>query len=839
MADQAEGRHPMRKANVLNRLKAALKTAVAACALMPANLAMAQGADEPFGRIATPFGVSVGTFEIIQFAMFLGAMGAALLSAGWLIRERGKISSENQILRDKVAELNAAMQRNDALLNMKDQRVIVWNGTETRPSVIGALPDETGAPADRATFLAFGRWLRVDSVAGLERALSALRDKAQAFDLVVETVRGIPLEVQGRSTGAYAVARFVNLGELQANHALLKAENRQLGEALSTLRNLLNAVDMPVWTRDLETRLNWVNAAYAKAVEASDPHIVLAENRELFGSQARQRIERDKAVQNRFNDRLSTVIEGDRHMFTVTDVAGEGGSAGLAADISDIEQVREEFERTVLSHSDTLDQLNTAVAIFDPDMRLQFFNQAFAKLWDLEPAFLDSRPNNPMLLDRLRSDGKLPEQPEWRRWKESMLSAYRAVEPEEHWWYLPDRRTIRVIANPHPKGGVTWIFENLTEKFDLEGRYNTLIKVQGQTLDNLVEGVAVFGSDGRIRLSNQAFATLWKLSPEMVIEGQHISNIRAACEPVSDAHHWETFVTTVTGFNDKRDAVSGQVELSAGSILSYALVPLPNGQTMLTFVDVTDSVLVERALTEKNEALELADHLKNDFVQHVSYELRSPLTNIIGFTELLRTPSTGDLNLKQREYLDHISTSSSVLLTIVNDILDLATVDAGIMELDISDVPIADTMDAAAEKIADRLRELHIDLAVETTSGVFRADVSRVKQVLFNLLSNAASYAPEGSTIRLRSWQEPAFTAFSVHDDGPGIPQDVLDSAFKRFESHTNGGRRRGAGLGLSIVKGFVELHGGTVQIDTGPGKGTTVTCRFPQEIEPFREAAE
>ncbi|TIT17080.1 MAG: alkaline phosphatase, partial [Mesorhizobium sp.] len=105
-----------------------------------------------------------------------------------------------------------------------------------------------------------------------------------------------------------------------------------------------------------------------------------------------------------------------------------------------------------------------------------------------------------------------------------------------------------------------------------------------------------------------------------------------------------------------------------------------------------DSVNVERALKDKNEALEKSDQLKNEFVQHVSYELRSPLTNIIGFTELLSLPSTGPLSQKQREYVEHVGSSSSVLLTIVNDILDLATVDAGIMELDISEVHVDRTI---------------------------------------------------------------------------------------------------------------------------------------------------
>jgi signal transduction histidine kinase len=252
-------------------------------------------------------------------------------------------------------------------------------------------------------------------------------------------------------------------------------------------------------------------------------------------------------------------------------------------------------------------------------------------------------------------------------------------------------------------------------------------------------------------------------------------------------------------------------------------------------------VNIERALKEKNEALERADQLKNDFVQHVNYELRSPLTNIIGFTELMTLDATGPLNAKQRDYIDHISSSSSVLLTIVNDILDLATVDAGIMELDISDVPIRQTVEAAAELVGERLREhsirLEFDLAAAPKS--FRADGNRVRQILFNLLANAANYAPEHSTVTLASRLRGDAIEFSVHDDGPGMPPEILDTVFRRFEPRSNGGRRRGAGLGLSIVKGFVELHRGSVEIDSGKGKGTTVTCRFPLSPESYRTAAE
>lgn len=828
------------KRSVLSRLQTRALSAVSALPII-LTASFSAHAEDMLGLIDTPFGMKVGTFEVVQFAMFLGAMGAALLSAGWLIRERSRIAHENRHLRDKVADLNVTVQRNEALLNLKDQRVIVWEGSSSTPVLIGSLPPEIGVPESRSLFLAFGRWLRVESVTLLDRSVSALREKARPFDIAIETSKGTPLEVQGRTSGGYAIVRFINPGEVRAAQAMLKAENYHLSEAVATLRGLLDAIDMPAWSRSSEGQLNWVNLAYAKAVDERDPNSAVRDGRELFGIQARERIERDKTLNRKFHDQLSTVVGGDRHVFSVTDIAASNGSAGMAIDISEAELIREEFKRTVLNHSDTLDQLNSAVAMFDANRKLQFFNQAFAKLWGLETPFLESNPDNAMLLDRFRSDGILPEQPDWRRWKEQVLSAYHSIESQEYVWHLTDGRTLRVIVNPQPKGGVTWVFENLTEKLELESRYNTLIKVQGQTLDYLAEGVAVFGSDGKVRLANPAFASLWSLKSEQVAEGTHISAIRRVCEPVSDADNWESFVTTVTGFDDERRSLSGHIELTTGKILSYATAPLPNGQTMLTFVDVTDSVQVERALKEKNEALERTDELKNDFVQHVSYELRSPLTNIMGFTELLQTPMTGPLNDRQRDYLDHIGTSSSVLLTIVNDILDLATVDAGIMELDISDVSVTDAVTVASEKVADRLKEHNIllDTRIETGTGSFRADAARIKQVLSNLLSNAANYAPEGSTITLKCWREQTEMVFSVMDNGPGMPDYVLNSIFKRFQPYPNGGRKRGAGLGLSIVKGFVELHGGTVDIDSSAGKGTLVTCRFPLEARSFSLAAE
>ena len=786
-------------------------------------------------------GLSVGTLEVIQLAVFAGVMGAALLSAIFLIRERQRTAAENLELRGRVADLGASLQRSEALLNLRDQRVLVWNSDKKKPELIGSLPAESGAPDERGSFLAFGRWLMPRSAAALESAVATLREKGVPFDLVAEAQNGAPLEIHGRKSAAFVIVRFVSLSETQRSQARLRLENHRLVADHDNMLGVLESLDMPFWLRAADGRLKWVNRAYAAAVESPAAEDALRDGKELLGTQAREAIAKHHLSRPIFQQNLSTVISGDRKVFAVSDFAGGEGSAGIAVDESDIEAMRAEHERTLRSHADTLDQLTTAVAIFDNGEKLRFYNQAFQKLWDLDPAFLDSAPDNALLIDRLRSEGKLAEQPEWRRWKENLLGAYRAVDSQVHWWHLPDGRTIRVVANPQPKGGVTWVFENLTEKIDLESRYATAVRVQGETLDNLAEGVAVFGPDGRIRLSNPAFAGMWSLPADIVAQNTHISAIRARCDQLAKASPWPEFVAAVTGFDEERRDQHGQTELTNGTVVRHALIHLPNGQVMMTFVDVTDRVNVERALHEKNEALQKADQLKNDFVQHVSYELRSPLTNIIGFTELLSLPSTGPLTPRQQEYVEHIGSSSGVLLTIVNDILDLATVDAGIMELDITEVGVERTMKAAAELIADRLEEHSIVLRVDAAAAPksFHGDETRVRQILYNLLSNAVNYAPDGSTVLLGCRRSEAGVEFWVHDDGPGMPPEVLDTVFRRFEPRANGGRRRGAGLGLSIVKSFVELHGGTVRIDTTPGSGTTVTCSFPDAPAGMRAAAE
>ena len=443
-----------------------------------------------------------------------------------------------------------------------------------------------------------------------------------------------------------------------------------------------------------------VNAAYARAVEAKDGTEALQRGIELFDRAAREELFRAHEAEKSYGGRLPAIVAGSRRIFDVLTFPARRGSAGIAIDATEIETMRAEVARMADAHRRTLDQLATGVAIFAADQRLVFYNAAYRSLWDLDAAFLDQGPTDSAVLEQLRGDDKLPAEKDFREWKAALHEAYRALEPQEQTWHLPDGRTVRVSTTPNPEGGVIYLFHDVTRRLDLERRYDSLIRVQGETLDNLTEAVAVFASDGRLRLFNPVFARMWRLEPPSLSERPHIEAVIGWCQALAgDNPIWQRLRATVTAIDD-RLTVAGRIERRDGSVVDCATVPLPDGATLVTFQDVTDSVNVERALRERNEALEEADKIKIDFVHHVSYELRSPLTNIIGFSHFLGDPVTGPLSEKQREYLGYIQVSTNALLAIINNILDLATIDAGAMRLNLGPVDIRKTMELGGRRRA-------------------------------------------------------------------------------------------------------------------------------------------
>ncbi|MBT3171965.1 MAG: sensor histidine kinase, partial [Rhodospirillaceae bacterium] len=272
-----------------------------------------------------------------------------------------------------------------------------------------------------------------------------------------------------------------------------------------------------------------------------------------------------------------------------------------------------------------------------------------------------------------------------------------------------------------------------------------------------------------------------------------------------------------------------------GKVLDCTYVPLPDGATLITYMDITDSFQVERALRDRAQALETADRLKSEFIANVSYELRTPLNTVIGFTEILANQYFGQLNERQQEYVSGILQSSQQLLSLINNILDLATIEAGLMVLEIESIDLRATLITMLNLVQERVRtkRLQVEFDCAEDIGRLEADERRLKQIVFNLLNNAIKYTPAGGEITLGASAKGSDILISVSDSGIGIAHDEHDHAFERFWQADNPlARQGGTGLGLSLVKNFVELHGGTVTLDSDLDHGTTVSCLFPRHHE-------
>jgi len=229
--------------------------------------------------------------------------------------------------------------------------------------------------------------------------------------------------------------------------------------------------------------------------------------------------------------------------------------------------------------------------------------------------------------------------------------------------------------------------------------------------------------------------------------------------------------------------------------------------------------------------LEAASRHKSEFLANMSHELRTPLNAIIGFSQVLREKLFGELNEKQEEYVADILSSSDHLLALINDILDLSKIEAGQVELEIAPFSLREALERGVVMVKERAIKngVELGLALDGSVGVVEADERRIRQVVFNVLTNAVKFTPAGGSVEVRSSQVDGEVRVSVVDTGPGIAEEDHERIFEEFQQTEIGiEQREGTGLGLALSKRLIELHGGRIWVESAPGKGSTFTFALP-----------
>ena len=717
-----------------------------------------------------------------------------------------------------IRETQAQVERSNLFLTADRQLLVAWSGPKGEPEFEGdpGIVLETTTPQ---RVLAFGDWLAPEDARRLDHKVMQLRSEGVAFSEQVNSLRGDHVEIEGRPVAGRAVMAIkIATGERLALARMIDEKNA-LESAQKQLQTVLEAIPQPVWLRDRAGNLGWVNSAYAQAVDATGPDVVLTTQAEILDSDDRAVIRRTQANAGRYQGSVTAIFAGQRRKVDVVEVAGPEGGGGFALDISELEATRLALERQMEAHVRTLDELPTAVAIFDRQQRLTYSNRAFADLFALDATFLASQPANGELLDQLRSKGRLPEASDYRQWKATLLAQYAATETSEHGWRLPNGRSLRVVITPNPQGGVTYLFEDETERFTLATSYDQLKNTQWETLMALSEGVGVFGSDGCLQLSNPAFAKIWGIAPEKLQGAPHVEEVGAGASRSSPAT-WRAISQIVCSLSEARDDAQFEATTTDGRLLIVATTPLPDRATLVTIADVTDTVEAEKRLREHNEALRQAARLRTDFIKSVSFELRSPLTSVVGLAQALAEGVAGELTPRQLTYAQDLSRAADAVLALTSDILDLAGVETGGgVELVRENFDLATAIQDAMEGLKDRLGDAKVRLALNLQSGIadVHADPKRFRHIVFNLLANAVSFSAQGDTVRL-----------AVRRNGDGILIEVSDAGKSPGIAGGTPNIEREHGLRFSLAKALVVLHGGRIDVSDDPRGGHLTTVYLP-----------
>lgn len=791
-----------------------------------------------------------------NFAAFLAAAGSAAIGLAallWALRVTDGARGAMKALRDRVKELEEKVARADAIMGAFPGVALIWEDP-----IAAAEDGDWGQPRLYGSPLALASLLRfsdsaiaadpsiriLQGLSGFEAqdvtgqsarlapALARLRRDGASFSLTIATPSGVFVDVDGRTAGKRVVLWIIDASvrgvEESGANGRLNEGSRVIARDPASFLEMLSDAPYASWRVSAGLKLEWANKAYLDATEARSLEQALTRNLSLDAAaadQARRVIESGMPI----DETRGVTVKGERRVLRIAMAPVAGGAGAIAIDITEGEAAREALAKQAKAHDETLNHLAEGVAVFGQDKRLVFHNSEFAKMWGLDSAFLAERPTHAAWLDHLKEKRRLPAHANYPEWRAGELSLYQEVaELPDSLWMLPEGRTVRVVRQRHPLGGLLLIFSDMTDELTLRSQYNALVAVQKAAIENLHEAVAVFGLDGKMKLRNSAFTALWQLDEDFPERDAPFDQLVEACQKLfHDRAVWAQVRARITDPSPKaRQEFRGEMRRSDDSVLTFLTRPLPDGQTLVAFLDVSAAKKVEDALRDRAEAFEEADKLKTVFVRNVSHHLRNPLHGVLFGADMLAEKLFGPLNDRQVEHVAAIQEAAHQLEKLISNILDVAMVDAGELDLDAGDVDIFAAVSEAAELATSRAEdaEVRIHVQCDPAIGTLEADETRLKQVMFNLVANAMSHVGAGDTVTVGAERLEHEVRLFVADTGEGMAYEAQAMAFDTFQS----GDQRGAGLGLALVRSFVDLHGGWVSLSSEPGEGTRVVCHLP-----------
>lgn len=516
-----------------------------------------------------------------------------------------------------------------------------------------------------------------------------------------------------------------------------------------------------------------------------------------------------------------------------SDPSPDGGWTMTVSDVSALALAEDEARRRATLLQSILDAFPHGVCVYGADRRASMFNRAYTEVMTGAPLAIGDN-----LQDIIRNRAAAGEYgPGDVNAIVAQQMAFDVTRPQMRKRRRPNGMTVDVRTTPLPDGGYISVVTDITALAEAEREVTRRAEQMAVMLSNIRQGIVLWGPDKRLVGSNAAASQLLELPPGFLTPGcsqdELLGHLRRRGH-FGDGEAADARVTALKSIDRSKTVVRESVTAS-GRVLAFRSDPTPDGGWLASFSDVTETRKVEEELRRARDAAEAANQAKSRFLATMSHELRTPLNAVIGFSESLLHEASHPSPARVAEFAQQINSAGRNLLDLINQILDVARIEAGRFDLasDQVDIPRLVRTCTRHSDAAVQAAELTLLTEIEADLPRFKGDERRMQQVLNHLLSNAVKFTNEGGTITIGATNEAdGGLRLFVRDTGIGIPADDIERVFEPFTQLDSSLARRfhGAGLGLYVSRVLVAGHGGTLTLTSAPEEGTTAEIRLPPE---------
>lgn len=679
-----------------------------------------------------------------------------------------------------------------------------------------------------------------DSAEALATALNEMRSGERPFMLELQnTTRTKSFLVSGFRTRSAQYKNIIDTLWVQETTdttkklASLGEKARELEKENTLFKQAFDSLPFPVWLRSEELQIAACNPAYAKAVHADSPEQAVLLGSELVYEksprEAKVLAAAARAAGKEKKAREFVVMEGKRRWVEASEIPlpaqlySKNKTIGFVRDITQEQELQNSLQNHIASHNGVLEHLKTAIAVFDADMRLQFYNTSFMNLWDLEAEWLDSSPTYSHVLDMLREKRRLPENRDFSAYKTREIKYFTSlVAATEDILHLPSGMTLRRMLTPHPLGGLLITYEDVTGHLTMERSMTVLNETQYTVINHLREAILLFGRDGRLRLANTAYLTLWQISdsdfnkPPLTI----VEVIEKQKPFFENENNWEALKEQLLGVITSHTGEIFQILRPDGKVLEFVAAGLPDGGIFVSFLDVTEEEKSSSLAEEKETLLSRfkqttvqAEKLRAVFLEQLGREINPQLSSLTDAVQKLSDNAGQRLSRRQKTCLQTIFDSSSELKILFDDLADLALIETGSAVLELDSVDARGLLNGIMNTVKEQAKNKNVSLHLSCPDVLptLIADKKRLKQVLFYLINNAVSAAFKDGTVSLSVYTENKNLVIALEEKSLDVKND---SDTINFAAQN--------GFAASLIRGFIEMHGGTLAVSDKKGTKKT-----------------